>query len=187
MRVLVVVFIILTNSLVQAQEPDAGVPEPTNQCSAQVLDHCFSPKGGCTQMVIKAINSAHTEVRLMGYYITSRPIVMALIRAHERGLLVVVIADKSQQRIKNPLLELMRQNSIQVLIDSAHAIMHDKIVVIDSVEVLEGSFNFTNAAERNNAENMLVLQSPCLAKWYVENFYIHKDHSDAYGHPTDVE
>jgi phosphatidylserine/phosphatidylglycerophosphate/cardiolipin synthase-like enzyme len=46
--------------------------------------------------------------------------------------------------------------------------------------VITGSFNFTKAAETNNAENLLVIRSKDLAKVYIENWERHKEHSERY-------
>ena len=49
--------------------------------------------------------------------------------------------------------------------------------------VITGSFNFTKAAQLDNAENVLVIHSEEMAKRYTENWERHAAHSDAYtGH-----
>jgi phosphatidylserine/phosphatidylglycerophosphate/cardiolipin synthase-like enzyme len=70
---------------------------------------------------------------------------------------------------------------IPTFIDSAHAIAHNKVIVIDRETVITGSFNFTKAAEQHNAENLLILKNKDLAKLYVENWNRHKLHSEVYG------
>lgn len=46
--------------------------------------------------------------------------------------------------------------------------------------VITGSFNFTKAAEENNAENLLVIHDKKLAEQYIENWLEHDKHSEAY-------
>jgi phosphatidylserine/phosphatidylglycerophosphate/cardiolipin synthase-like enzyme len=53
-------------------------------------------------------------------------------------------------------------------------------MIIDNATVLTGSFNFTKAAEENNAENLLILRSPELAARYTASFLEHRDHSTPY-------
>jgi phosphatidylserine/phosphatidylglycerophosphate/cardiolipin synthase-like enzyme len=49
--------------------------------------------------------------------------------------------------------------------------MHSKYMVIDDDEVELGSFNYTKAAEEQNAENVLVVRhSPALAGAYRANW-----------------
>ena len=45
----------------------------------------------------------------------------------------------------------------QTRINDHYAIMHDKFMVIDGRTIELGSFNYTRAAENNNAENVLVV------------------------------
>jgi phosphatidylserine/phosphatidylglycerophosphate/cardiolipin synthase-like enzyme len=42
-----------------------------------------------------------------------------------------------------------------VKIIAQHAIAHNKVVIIDGETVIVESFNFTKAAEKNSAENLL--------------------------------
>ena len=43
-----------------------------------------------------------------------------------------------------------------------------------------GSFNFTKAAEANNAENLHVVRDKKLAEWYTKNWQEHDRHSEVY-------
>jgi phosphatidylserine/phosphatidylglycerophosphate/cardiolipin synthase-like enzyme len=49
---------------------------------------CFSPKGGCTDAIIKEISHAKTEILVQAYSFTSTPISKALVDAHKRGVRV---------------------------------------------------------------------------------------------------
>jgi phosphatidylserine/phosphatidylglycerophosphate/cardiolipin synthase-like enzyme len=46
--------------------------------------------------------------------------------------------------------------------------------------VITGSFNFTTAAEKNNAENLLVIDDAELAAKYTANWKNHGRHAVAY-------
>ena len=60
---------------------------------------------------------------------------------------------------------------IPVRIDYRHAILHSKYVVIDGRSVECGSFNFSAAAERANAEDLVVLRdSPDVASRFEANW-----------------
>ena len=64
---------------------------------------------------------------------------------------VEVILDKSQRTDQYSSATFFSNNGIPVRIDAAHAIAHNKVMVIDGETVITGSFNFTKAAEENNA------------------------------------
>ena len=53
-------------------------------------------------------------------------------------------------------------------------------MIIDGETVITGSFNFTKAAEENNAENLLVIRDRNLAALYTKNWQEHANHSEVY-------
>ncbi len=53
-------------------------------------------------------------------------------------------------------------------------------MVIDGLTVITGSFNFTKAAEDNNAEILLVVQDTEMAAKYAQNWSVHRQHSEPY-------
>jgi phosphatidylserine/phosphatidylglycerophosphate/cardiolipin synthase-like enzyme len=140
----------------------------------------FSPKGGCTEAVVKELNAAKTGVLVQAYSFTSTPIAKALLEAHKRGVKVEVVLDKSQRTEKYSEADFLVNVGIPTKIDAQHAIAHNKVMVIDGATVITGSFNFTKAAENNNAENLLVIRSPELAAKYAANWKVHADHSEPY-------
>jgi phosphatidylserine/phosphatidylglycerophosphate/cardiolipin synthase-like enzyme len=60
------------------------------------------------------------------------------------------------------------------------AIAHNKIIIVDEKIVLTGSFNFSKAAEERNAENLLIINNPEIAKLYIENWGKHREHSEVF-------
>ncbi len=140
----------------------------------------FSPNGGCTEAIIQEIDQAKAEILVQAYSFTSLPIAKAMLSAHKKGVSVQVIMDKSQRGEKYTSANFLANVGIPTYIDSAHAIAHNKIMIIDRETVITGSFNFTKAAEDRNAENLLIIKSKDLAKPYIDNWNQHKGHSKPY-------
>ncbi len=161
------------------QEP-GGAPAQATAKGAPTWELYFSPKGGCTEAVVKALDGAKTTVLVQAYSFTSAPIAKALVDAARRGVKVDVLLDKSQRTEKYSSADFVAHEGIPTRIDAAHAIAHNKVMVIDGTTVLTGSFNFTKAAEEHNAENLLVIQDAALAEKYAANWKVHADHSEAY-------
>src|SRR5262245_34298354 len=57
----------------------------------------FSPNGGATDAVVRAITAAQTQILVQAYSFTSAPIAKALIEAHKRGVKVRTVLDKSNE------------------------------------------------------------------------------------------
>ena len=138
----------------------------------------FSPKGGCTDVVVSELARARHEVLVLAYSFTSRPIAQALVDAKLRGVHVEIVLDHSNEKEEHTDLPFFVGQGLTPLIDPHHAIAHNKVMVLDGRTVLTGSFNFTNQAEHDNAENLLVLRDyPDLARAYRQNFLAHKEHA----------
>lgn len=138
----------------------------------------YSPKGGCTDAVVAHIKRARHEVLMQAYSFTSKPIAEALVDAKTRGLHVDIVLDRSnEQETYSELKDLLGEGLVPY-IDAQHAIAHNKVMILDGKTVLTGSFNFTNQAEHENAENLLIIEGhPELARAYRQNFLEHKSHS----------
>jgi hypothetical protein len=55
-----------------------------------------------------------------------------------------------------------------------------QVYFIEGYLMLTGSFNFTKAAEEHNAENLLLINDPVLAKPCIENWRAYERHSEPY-------
>lgn len=146
----------------------------TTQVLAQQV--YFSPHGGCTEAVVRAISGAKKDIRVQAYGFTSLPIANALIAAKRRGVDIRVDLDRSNRSAPSSKAAVLKSAGIRVLYDSAHSIAHSKVMVIDSRIVITGSFNFTKAAENSNLENELVIDNSILAGIYLANFEKHTGH-----------
>lgn len=158
--------------------PSAAQPS-TPQLSASIQP-CFTPPRGCTQLVTDTIGQARSEILVQAYSFTSEPIAQALVAAHQRGVKIKAILDKSQKTEDDSRAKLLIDSGIPVRIDAAHAIAHNKVMVIDDETVITGSFNFTKSAEERNAENLLVIKNRVLAEKYEENWKKHEGHAKPY-------
>lgn len=161
----------------------AGCDNKSNTSSVagkSEIEVYFSPKGGCTDAVVRELGKAQKTVYVQAYSFTSAPIAQALVDAKKRGVDVQVVLDKSQRSEKYSSADFVAHAGIETMIDEQHKIAHNKIMIIDGQTVITGSFNFTKAAEEGNAENLLVIRNPDLAVKYAANWRIHAGHSVTY-------
>ena len=141
-------------------------------------DVYFSPSGGATQALTHEIGNAKKSVYVLAYSFTSPQVLKALADAKTRGVDVQIVLDKSNATAKYSGATYMTNAGVPTYIDRNHAIMHNKVMVLDEKTVITGSFNFTKAAEEKNAENLLVLRSPALASTYKKEWERHRVHSE---------
>lgn len=130
---------------------------------------CFTPAEQCEDRIASAIDQAESSIRVQAYGFTSLPIIHALQRAAGRGVEVLAILDKTNER-KYSGATLLEAAGIPVWIDYEPAIAHSKVIVIDGHLVIGGSYNYTAAAQKRNAENVTFMESDELAREYLANW-----------------
>ena len=133
---------------------------------------CFTPGDKCDEKIIAEISHAKISVLIQAYQLTSHPIQDALLIASQSGVKIKIILDKTQQRSKKRIspAEFFYDNKIPVWIDNKPRIAHNKIMIIDGKEVITGSYNFSHAAQFNNAENVVFIKSQEISNEYLQNF-----------------
>jgi len=144
------------------------------------LDICFSPRGGCQDALVQEIQKARREILVQAYSFTADPLTYGLVDAKKRGVDVQILLDRSNETERYSDLKIFLDQGLHPLIDAEHAIAHNKIVIIDQKVVVTGSYNFTNQAEGENAENMVIIKGqPEVVRRYRDNFMLHKAHCKA--------
>ena len=118
----------------------------------------FSPNQGADDTVIGFIDRCEKTLDVAVYSITHDDIAAALIRAHQRGVRVRVLMDKTQAGNRYADDEKMLDAGIEVRRDTQAGMMHNKMVIGDSKAVGTGSFNWTANASKRNAENFVILR-----------------------------
>ncbi len=146
-----------------------------NTTLASKLDVCFTPPSGCSEKIIEEINSSKVSVYVQAYGFTSKTIADSLIKAHLRGVKVQVILDRSNMSKKgySKLMDL-KEAGIDISLDIVPGIAHNKVMIIDEKKVITGSFNFTEAADKRNSENVIIIEDKETVKQYLNNWYNRK-------------
>ena len=150
------------------------------RAEAPRIEVFFSPHGGCTTEIVKLIDAAKREVLVQAFRFDSKPIAEALIRAKkERHVDVQVLLDKRHRADKKDVAADLRAADIPTMTYAPpHGIDHNKVIVIDKNTLITGSFNFTEQAEAN-AENLIIIRDGAIAADYAAKWNLCAAHSDA--------
>ena len=174
LMVVVAIFVagFLSYPLLIENTPFSPAPEVSIASTPESMDVCFTPGQSCLPKVIKYIDNAKTSILLLGYSFTSKPITQALIQAKKRGVNVRIVLDHSQQyqKYSKEVIQVLLNNQMDVRFDHTVKIAHNKVLVIDSLRTVTGSYNWTHSAEFKNAENLVFIKSQEVAKKYAVYF-----------------
>ncbi len=161
--------------------------EPSKVVAATgTIEFAFTPGDDAAGLIVRTIDAARTQVLVQTFSFTHREIAEALVRAHERGVDVQVIADREQTNsLDSKAMQRLVDGGLAVLADAEHAAAHNKVMIVDThgkrPAVITGSFNFTFAAQYRNSENVLVLRDNLdLVRAYFDNWQEHRRHAIAF-------
>jgi len=163
-----VVVLLVSDKFLNTSAPVTAAPMTT-------LDSCriasyFSPDGGCEDAIVGVIDDTRRTLDCAIYTFTSREIAQALIRAHERGVSVRIINDRVQASDKYAKKRYLEKSGVPIRTHIGGGIFHNKFLVADSITIITGSYNWTASANESNYENIVIIESPALAKTYEEQF-----------------
>ena len=157
----------------------AAIPvhaEPAPHPAAGTVEVAFTPGDAVDAKIVAAIAAAEREVLVLAYAFTHPKIARALAAAHVRGVRVEVLADRGQTlELPQSAVPALARDGIPVWLDGNFGAAHNKVVVVDAdgahPTTITGSYNFTLAAQRKNAENIVVLRdNPDVARAYRAYF-----------------
>jgi phosphatidylserine/phosphatidylglycerophosphate/cardiolipin synthase-like enzyme len=134
-------------------------------------------EGDCEKLLVEQIDRADREILVAIYSMTRRSISGALVRAVGRGVKVHLkynATSDSESESMSETIDYLGKKGVKCnaikMSGEKDSKMHDKFTVIDRKRVLTGSFNYTTSASTRNYENLVLIESPVIAKQYVEEF-----------------
>lgn len=133
---------------------------------------CQAEPGTCGEVMIGQIAQANQTIEAASYAFTHEGIGEALEVAASRGVEVRLVYDnlQSSNNTMSEILVNLRHAGVETR-PGAGSVMHHKFLVIDGRRVVAGSFNFTNAGDWVNDENLMVMHSRGLAHEFQLEFH----------------
>lgn len=125
----------------------------------------FTPSPDCENHIIKRIEETQNTIDAAVYSITNNAITKALIDAHNRGVKIRILTDRTQAGNKSSTVKELESTGIDLMRHRKYKIQHDKFAVFDGQKGVTGSYNWTNAATYKNAENCLFFEDSSVQKY----------------------
>ena len=152
-------------------------PQTIKLKNEQKITPLFSRFGySVTRRLNSTLFESKQEAKFLIFAFSSQSTSEQLIRKLNSGLKIQGIFDnsfESENILKNwkyvPFQELW-QAGANVKYDNERAKVHHKVFILDQNKVLTGSFNFSKNAEKNNDENLVILESEKINRLYQKRF-----------------
>lgn len=149
-----------------AAMPVTKAAKPTPAC--KIL---FSPKAGISKELSRMTQAAAQEISVAAYAFSSKYLGNALVKAIKRGVKVRLILDMDNARKSYSIDEWLIENGVDVrFIKLKRGCMHHKILIVDSLRLMTGSYNFTNDSEFRNHEAAIFTDDGNLIASFIAEF-----------------
>ena len=147
----------------------AGAQEAAT-CSVQAFFVSPDVDGVIEQELISLIDRATSTLDVGLYSFTDDQLGAAVIRAHRWGVAVRVILEARNANSTGTEAEKLYEEHIPLKVDSASGLFHHKFAVIDREIVITGSYNWSDSADDDNFENVVVIECPEIAAAFTQEF-----------------
>jgi len=131
----------------------------------------FSSQVDIPSVFIEKVEAEQKSIKLVSYRLSDVGVVQALIKAHQRGVLVEVIVD-SVAVTKNSPLKLLVKEGVSVLVwsPSDKKRMNYGFCVFGSSLSWTGSYNFSLKSGSKSFEDVLLLEDEKVASAFLKEF-----------------
>lgn len=152
-------------------EDKKKVPHRQLTIDGDSVQNCFSPQGNCRDLIISAINQdAKHSINFMAFSFTDDGIGKAMRDKAKAGVAVQGVFETTGSHTPYSEYGKMKKAGLAVYTDGNPWVMHHKVIIIDDRWVIAGSFNFSQNADKDNDENLLIVDDPTMAKQFTAEF-----------------
>lgn len=152
-----------------AASPDK-TPYPQIEIAGVPVENIFEAEGDARTRIIQLIKGAKSSLEVMAFVFTDDDIASAIIARHRAGIPVRMVIETRNLDAAGSDVAAFQQAGIDILPDGSPYQMHHKVIIIDQVVVITGSYNFSRNASDYNDENVLILHDTGIAGQYREEF-----------------
>jgi phosphatidylserine/phosphatidylglycerophosphate/cardiolipin synthase-like enzyme len=153
-------------------------PYPSVDIQGTQVEVLFSPDDIVVARLTQLIAEAQQNISFLVYSFSSEDLGTNIRAKATDGVTVggVLEFDLVDPNQPNPNLNLVeelnffRQAGLNVLLDRNPEVMNHKIMIIDGKIVIFGSYDFTNRAEIDNDENVVIIHNEVVAQKFMEEF-----------------
>jgi phosphatidylserine/phosphatidylglycerophosphate/cardiolipin synthase-like enzyme len=130
----------------------------------------FGPEDNLAESLLDLVSGASSSVRIMAFSFTQDDLGAAVLDKYETGVAVQALFEARGSETEFSEMPGFFCAGVPVRQDGNPQTMSHKVMVIDELIVVTGSFNFSEIASAINDENVLFIVNPDIAARYLEEF-----------------
>jgi phosphatidylserine/phosphatidylglycerophosphate/cardiolipin synthase-like enzyme len=131
----------------------------------------FSTHDRIADKLTAKIREAKKSIHFLAFSYTHDGMGRAMSEKASAGVEVKGVFEKSQAASGYSEYGKMKGvNGFEVYLDANPRNMHHKVIILDDETVVAGSFNFSDGADKQNDENVVIIRSRAVAKQFADEF-----------------
>jgi len=134
------------------------------------VENYFAPEDKVAEKIIARLKQAARTIDFMAFSFTDDRIGSALLERAQGGVTVRGVFETTGSETQSSEFPKMKKAGLDVWQDGNPYLMHHKVFIIDGKTAIFGSFNFSQSAEEENDENLLIVDDPSLAAQFEAEF-----------------
>ncbi|MSP14504.1 MAG: hypothetical protein EXR62_16310 [Chloroflexi bacterium] len=135
-----------------------------------MIESYFSPEDNVSAKIVASLKRAEKTIDFFAFSFTDDDIGDAVVARAKAGVKVRGVFEKTGSETEYSEMGKMKAAKLDVLQDGNPYLMHEKVFVIDGKTVVLGSFNFSQNAETENDENLLIMTDTYLGNSFTQEF-----------------
>jgi phosphatidylserine/phosphatidylglycerophosphate/cardiolipin synthase-like enzyme len=147
-----------------------GVPHPSVSVDDLGVQSLFAPQDRVADRLVELVSRAQRRVRFLAFSFTHDRVGQAMMDRARAGLEVQGTFERTGSNTQFSEFGRMQQAGLDVYQDGSPYVMHHKVVLIDDAVTAFGSFNFSNNADQDNDENLLIVDGAAFAAPFEQEF-----------------
>ena len=144
--------------------------QPATKSKAGWAEAYFTPGGECPERIARLFRETRAKADVCVFTITDDRIADAILDAHRRGVALRLLTDNDKAHDFGSDVGRFQSAGIPVRIDRTPFHMHHKFAIFDGIKLINGSYNWTRGAARDNLENIVVTDDTRLIATFTAEF-----------------
>ena len=149
---------------------DKPIPNRTLTIDGTPVETCFASEVHCADRIVARLKESTQSIRFLAFSFTSDPIEEEMVARGKAGVAVSGVFETTGSQTQYSAYGKLKQAGFPVYTDGNPWIMHHKVIIIDERIVIFGSFNFSDSANTQNDENLLIIDNPDIARAFKGEF-----------------
>lgn len=150
------------------RKPGGTTPKLT--IGGVAVESYFAPEDKVVEKIVPRLHAAAKTIDFMAFSFTDDDLGAAVLDRAKAGVQVRGVFENTGSETQYSEFGKMKKAGLDVWQDGNPYLMHHKVFIIDGKTVVLGSFNFSQNAETENDENLLIIDDPALAQQFTAEF-----------------